>query len=1082
MPRREAKADADQTRDALEKQVPWSKQVELYRQQCRNAHLTLFFAHPLSPHSQSMDPLWLHTTYILIQAYRDSIARLEASPTEAQAQSVGSGRRPRSSGPAKKVVTRFRQALASEETFYRSLIARIVRFYDLTTLPNVVPVLKSVKLLSALQHDGSDRDGQFKATPQEKKTKLSLVYKALICLGDLERYKEQYKPQQNGRREGEGGKFEVAERYYFGAWSLNPDDGSAWNQLAVISTYIPNDFSTTYYYFRALAVRNAFKGADVILAKFFGKAFDRWRAEKREKASFSQANDAREVEDGIDRWKEDVVVMVGIVYLKAGFTYIPKLLPSVLESLRSHLQIRRLQTESIVHLTSIVIGSHFRARSTAGLVESGQLKLIERSYEAEGKAAELVLQVARVYLSVALEEVKEARASVDNGLSMLQVSHLASDGNVIETSDMPLLISAVLRRILPSLRIFSKWLKLNKSYLTNLATPPATATAANSTINAYLTEIIASFWQDYENFIKCVEQTFPLEKLPSLCEPLEEDIDMRGFSPLQKGITPLPDAFVPGIALAVHPFQSEFEDRVETLEENCLESAGLNREKEVHPNEEHLMRLSDLQMDGKLVLGLKDQLNLLDVLSKPKFSMNPPKLKTSEKEHDVSSVSTLTEDDPVNLAMRATLGTDSVNEEVEDEEEVIVWNRRKPEVLPIGQQVSRVFHDQEGHDPSFNASSQSLSRTPNDLLKDLVGGSSSSVSHLTLNQNAQHVACPIPEQSDSPSAFELGKHLTNQQSSSVYPPVGSSIGTSMAMPDASSPYSPLLSNQATNFPTGHSTRAQTQNQAQVQSLFLGSIGSQRGSIWTMTREESQKGKTRTGIGGSVGAGMGMMGWVGSDEPVDAPTAEPRPGALSSLPPPAPHSLAQALGPSVPNIEPPPGFGLASASQQSFLPLALKVQNQQIGHSTSASATLQAQATYRTPTSGMSPIRRSFSQPHSRSQSQSRLQPQQQPPTHSLIQTPHLGLGARPSRQPQPPSSTSTWDISNMHSPPVTAKNDSITYHMRPALLEPATSKGSSLLGFADSNLPGVGVSGGGIWETGSGLGKVGKGQGWVSGL
>ena len=47
---------------------------------------------------------------------------------------------------------------------------------------------------------------------------------------------------------------------------------------------------------------------------------------------------------------------------------------------------------------------------------------------------------------------------------------------------------------------------------------------------------------------------------------------------------------------------------------------------------------------------------------------------------EIASVSTETEDDPVNMAMRATLGGSNVDEEEheqmeEDEEEVIVWGR-----------------------------------------------------------------------------------------------------------------------------------------------------------------------------------------------------------------------------------------------------------------------------------------------------------------------------------------------------------------------------------------------------------------------
>lgn len=49
-----------------------------------------------------------------------------------------------------------------------------------------------------------------------------------------------------------------------------------------------------------------------------------------------------------------------------------------------------------------------------------------------------------------------------------------------------------------------------------------------------------------------------------------------------------------------------------------------------------------------------------------------------ERPDDLASVSTETEDDPVNMAMRATLAPSSVDDDEErdqdDEEEVILWN------------------------------------------------------------------------------------------------------------------------------------------------------------------------------------------------------------------------------------------------------------------------------------------------------------------------------------------------------------------------------------------------------------------------
>lgn len=185
--------------------------------------------------------LWLHTTYILIQAYRDLISRLERLlPAPSNSNGGNKGRRGGGgsgggNAELKKALTRFRQVLASEETFYRSLVARLVRFYNLGEVSGVEATLKSIKLPTEYTttnesgEDESSHAAQF-ASLQEKKDKIPLLYKGLICLGDLERYKEQYKqPANNNRhaqeRERRADKFEVAENYYLAAWSLMPDDG-----------------------------------------------------------------------------------------------------------------------------------------------------------------------------------------------------------------------------------------------------------------------------------------------------------------------------------------------------------------------------------------------------------------------------------------------------------------------------------------------------------------------------------------------------------------------------------------------------------------------------------------------------------------------------------------------------------------------------------------------------------------------------------------------------------------------------------------------------------------------------------------
>lgn len=167
---------------------------------------------------------------------------------------------------------------------------------------------------------------------EEKKEKLALVYKGLICLGDLERYKEQYSDRARREKDGVKDKMRDEERYakarmyYEVARGLIPSEGefcgcrlnaersgSAFNQLAVISTYTFDDLFCVYYYFRAVAVKQAFKNGEVILDKFLKKLHDRWRSGEQ-----ASVNVGGEGKSEVEEFKRDFLVVVATIYRRSG--------------------------------------------------------------------------------------------------------------------------------------------------------------------------------------------------------------------------------------------------------------------------------------------------------------------------------------------------------------------------------------------------------------------------------------------------------------------------------------------------------------------------------------------------------------------------------------------------------------------------------------------------------------------------------------------------------------------------------------------------------------------------------------------
>lgn len=292
--------------------------------------MSLLFGHPLSTHAQSLEPLWHHTTYTLISAYRAVTANLEAALPPSTTTNGPNRKRNNNSSHGgngngnsnsrqehvelKKVLTRFRQVLISEDLFYRSLITRLVGFYQLQSLTEGYLSAVSIGVPEQVMNGGPEHGLAPAMGYEEKKDKVGLVYKALVCLGDLERYRVSYddntrRQEREGRSElGKAAqeKFSKAWTYYEVARSLVPDDGSAFNQLAVVSTYGQDEFLCVYYYFRALAVKSSFKNINEILEKFLRKIYERWAGRTQR---------GEEVEEGV---RAELLVLVAILYRRSG--------------------------------------------------------------------------------------------------------------------------------------------------------------------------------------------------------------------------------------------------------------------------------------------------------------------------------------------------------------------------------------------------------------------------------------------------------------------------------------------------------------------------------------------------------------------------------------------------------------------------------------------------------------------------------------------------------------------------------------------------------------------------------------------
>lgn len=170
-------------------------------------------------------------------------------------------------------------------------------------------------------------------------------------------------------------------------------------------------------------------------------------------------------------------------------------------------------------------------------------------------------------------------------------------------------ISAILRRTLPSLRVLSKWIIGQLDYIGRVgARVLAKEVKSTSQLqfnvdgrseddgsdvedqndnrlqlqSGYsvksdaLERSIGSFWRTFADFSNSIRTAFPSSLLPNpIGTWLEEDVDLLGFAPLRKGMKEASDS--------------------NAVTEISRVGKGM------HPNEEQLMRILDIQLNAVLI-------------------------------------------------------------------------------------------------------------------------------------------------------------------------------------------------------------------------------------------------------------------------------------------------------------------------------------------------------------------------------------------------------------------------------------------------------------------------------------------------
>ena len=321
----------------------------------RRHYLILLLVHPNAKESNDAENhLWMQTSYASIAAFKQRIAVHRAVQNNQRQQQESSGPPPKQNPhhgvvEHRKLLQRFKQFLSDEEKFWTQLILRLFRLFDLHEARAALIVLGLLDEPDEGTTSGdADVDGngrhQFQfpprdfsldsspKTPEERETRISTLSKALICLGDIARYREQYN-ESNGRpraghddnvpaRRGRGRRggapetvarprnYDKAQQCYEQARFLVPHVGNPSHQLAILASYQKDSFSSIIHYYRSLCVRQPYDTASENLGTVLMKSLDLWRQKMIKEKEKVGTNDAElPIKIRVDLLRERIVIL-----------------------------------------------------------------------------------------------------------------------------------------------------------------------------------------------------------------------------------------------------------------------------------------------------------------------------------------------------------------------------------------------------------------------------------------------------------------------------------------------------------------------------------------------------------------------------------------------------------------------------------------------------------------------------------------------------------------------------------------------------------------------------------------------------
>lgn len=246
---------------------PWDTDVIFLTQSYKRSHLNALLMGPDDAAQSTLGALWNNTSHNLITEYRRRISNLDRSEKQSK---VFHERR--------KVLQYFHSFLTKENRFYLDVINRTISLYSLDEYKYTINTIDAQsgahKQDVEMDVDGdevtrADISLDYSNTVAEEGTfdrdvRVWTIYRCLIYIGDLLRYKELYnedkgrpKAGQHVRDNGKRRIYNQAIACYNLAKSVKPNEALHFNNLAVVCSYNDDNLGALYYYYRCITTTKA---------------------------------------------------------------------------------------------------------------------------------------------------------------------------------------------------------------------------------------------------------------------------------------------------------------------------------------------------------------------------------------------------------------------------------------------------------------------------------------------------------------------------------------------------------------------------------------------------------------------------------------------------------------------------------------------------------------------------------------------------------------------------------------------------------------------------------------------------------